>query len=389
MKKKHDKDLIFKKSNNKIKKYDNELFTNNLLLYEENHRLKIGIEESSQLNSIRNEFTKNICVINNEINDKNEEMLKYCKRIAKLMHVLSKNCVVFQKKINMLISGEWLTYLILQKQIYDKSIIIYPDKKCSRYALQQFICFLKNIDYVIECNKIYNSYNEDYISVVFKIDNICKNVLFYYTCPFTHAQLNMLTYSLSSGINTSREYYTESFSILDSIFYKHVVFNQDTKISLKQMDYSTKKDFGNKLIEINNFIKNDIKISAFCPKFYYNKHCCIENENVIGPLIEFECKHYMCINDVREYITYLGESYKKCPICRKDINIEFIHYNLIDKHVNDEDNNIQNDDINTYFLTINEQLGENESHDENTTEHDTSEESTGDSSYQSSENSQN
>lgn len=365
-------DILPKEINNKTIISNRDMHDNNhvdilnIELSEENGRFKLAHSEKDDFKLIKTNFKCLLDDINKNIEKRNEDTFLFCKKLIRLIHIIWEN---YNNKdvTKYRITGEWLTFLLLNKHIYDKTIVVYPESSCSKSAVQDFVCYLKNINFITTVNKITNTYNRDYIDVTFKIDDYQKNVLFYYSTPYTCSQINMISCSYEDGLNLCNDVHGFSNSYLDTLFYKRVTFINDVKHkNVFQMDCDDRREFCDKICEYNTFRNNGIKVSGFVPLIVNNVECCIEHEIVCCDSVKFNCGHYMCISDFRVFVSYQGSSYSKCPMCREDIVVDLIECNDIIKNMNDEDNEYNNDDLTSYFMTVNDG---NNNDEESTIEH--------------------
>lgn len=333
-----------------------------LILQEKCTRYELLNSYDNEINYILDLFTSYSNKIKLNIKKKDDDTFTFCKSLIKTIYYLSTN-TEFLKDVTLYIGGEWISYMLLGKHIYDKDIIVFPscpNKYSSKNKLQEFIFYLKNIGFVKSFNKITNMYKKEYIEVTMELNKITKTVRFYYHIPCYEAQINMLTFNYKNGIGNITNLTANVLctnELLDTIYNKEVLLVNDSKdVKFDMWDYKERINFGDKLVEISKFKYNGIMLSCYSPKFIYNDMCCIcciDGSTINGPIIQLKCSHKICIDDLRNHISYVGPTHSKCPSCRAVIDIEMINMNNIETIISNNDDECFNDSMQEYFFETN------------------------------------
>ncbi len=330
-----------------------QLTIKNLFLEQENLRNTILQTEYYEWKTVKNIKKKSLQHIKTTFQKKNVETINFCKKLIKILYFITKTNTIIN--FELAFGGEWLSYLMLKKDFYDKDIIVFSEKpKISNYKkIQKFVIYLKNCGLITQINPISTCENKIYIETQITIDSCTKTIKFHYQPPFMNSNVNLLYIKYKTGIHTNYKYYDIGTEILDAFVNNTIIFTQDSPVfNFQHSNCETRIDFINKLNEAYNFINQQINVACYIPQLIYNCECCIHQHIVYGPLLKLKCNHVICLEDLTKLVSYHGALHSKCPMCR-----EYIDFNLIPKHnistlIQYHDEEIGNDTIINYFANL-------------------------------------
>ena len=324
----------------------------------------IELEEYQQRNLLNEEYKSFSKIIKHQLTnminkekDKiiylNKQMMEFCKTFSSIVYSAQNNLKAL-KNITFKLGGHWLIFLLLHKPFHNKLITLIPSQLSASKSkkinmIRTFVMFLSTLN-ILKINTM--SRRTDYIDTYVTLNNITKNVRFYYTFPHYNFDISYITCNITCNMICESN---PGFNInmLDALYRSHVNSdNTDEITNLTQMDLNQRQTYANSLEEIELFNSNSIPIIGLQPNMLYNDECCIDQEKIIGPLIEFDCKHKISVSNLISHITYRGVSHSSCPVCRKPIRIKNYNFNDYIEQLEINDNTWHNDNLRTYFMDI-------------------------------------